>query len=185
MIHLSLLPSPQPSAWNIMSEQASQMPDIFVPCLISLYSISHEFSPPIQPNCHTRGFTTMQGSFSSLKFFTCIPLTWAALPNHPPKFCYFFRNQLTLSLFQKLFPAAIPAHPGQPLSSTNDSDLSYLALGIPSCYSGGNQDSERERTLSRTQDIFSARTIYYLNSSVQSINPPTSQHICPVSSCTL
>lgn len=72
----------------------------------------------------------------------------------PTKPCHFFRNQLKFSLFQKTF------HPTPSLSGANDSQQSHLAIGIPSCHSGENQDSEKEKTLSL--GIFSSRTIIWI-----------------------
>lgn len=138
LIHLSLLPILQHSTWNIMNEQACQRPDILVLCFISLYSIPHKFSPPIQLNCHTHGFTTIQGSFSSLKSFTCIlliypnPTTSLGTSSNPP--------------YSKLF-----LHPPQPTQAHHWIVLMipiHLALGIPSCCSGKTK-TQREKGLSQ------------------------------------
>lgn len=68
-------------------------------------------------------------------------------------------------------------HPSPPLSNANnDAQPSHSALGIPSCYSRENQNSERERGLSKGHKA--CAVVHYLNPNLQSTSPPNNQNIC-------
>lgn len=128
LVPFSLPPSTQNSIWNIINEKASQMPERFVPCLITLYSLPPQALTTNTSKLYTCGLRTIQGSSLSLKYSPAFFLSGTPF-YPPPKSWYFFKNQLKFSLFQKPF-----IHPPQPtLSSANDSHPSHLALGIPSC----------------------------------------------------
>ena len=132
------------------------MPDSFVPCLKSLYS-----SPQILTT------NTAKLSHSWLCNHTkllLIPETfhlhsyYLKCPSHPPT----HSNSATSLGNSSNSPSSRELsciHPSPPLSNANNAHRSHTALGIPSCYSGENQDSERERTLSRAQSMCSGRTI--------------------------
>ena len=106
LIHIRLLPSLQHNTWISLPNTWQFCPLSHIPLLSSPQILTTNTAKlsHLWLHNHTKLLLIPET-------FHLHPLILYALPSHPLKFCYFFKNQLKVSLLQKPF-----MHPSKPTS---------------------------------------------------------------------